>query len=863
MKNIKSEYTPPKFAAWILEKINGGARSLSFIGDLYEIFRETAIESGLLKARLWYWKQILNSLNSLFKNTFMGSFIMLKNYLKIALRNLLKGKFYSTINITGLSIGISACIIAILFIRDEFSIDDFHVNGSNIYRVSNEFSGPTGKIYRTTRTRLNMADDLVENYPEVINSARVFEDYGVLSSDEKRFNDYIFFVDASFFELFTFPLIQGDPGTIMSEPNGAIISESLSEKFFGDKDPIGKTLTLEMKHTFVIKGIMKDSPPNSRIDYNMFVPISYLRNVIPEERYESTDVVTYLLLAEFASHENLKSTIQDFVIRKYGEKFARRKYTIQNIKDLYLNSYLDREIGKSSDIKYTYIYSTLALIILLIASINFINLSTARGIKRSQEIGLRKVVGARKKQLVWQFLGESVLTSFFAVFISVALIHQFLPWFNSYTGKELSFRLFLDWQITAGMIILALISGLVSGIYPALIVSRYSPVTTLKSQGSNKNRFLRRSLVVFQFSVSLLFIVCTFIVSDQMNYLRNKDLGFDTDNKMIFEVYDSTFNEKRFQLLKNELMQNPDIVDMTSGFSTPGLYNGYEMPFEIIDSGNNNKYNMSLLWIDSEFLDFYQVKFVEGRNFNMKLAVDRKGALILNESAVKLLGLENPIGKRIKADYEKVEGEIIGVVQDGHLGSLYDKIKPTVFQYSLDMVSSLSLSYMPGSEQELITYMNEKWNELYPGMVLNHFFMNERIERQYSDVEKTEKVYNFAALLSVLIACLGLFGLSSYNAESKIKEIGIRKVLGSSVSSIIKLMTKDFIILVLIANIFAYPTAYYIMSKWLVQFAYTAGIKPQTFFITSLITLSIALLTIIYQSFRSALANPVDSLRYE
>ncbi len=803
---------------------------------------------------------------------------MIKNYLTTTWRNIKRNKIYSLINIFGLAVGMCCCIIIMLFVMDELSFDRFHENADRIYRLTVKRKISTGE-QRDTLTPSDAAPNLIAEFPEVVDAVRLDQPrVFVVEHEDKRFTTDPVGADPSILDIFTFPLIMGDKSIALKDPDNVVISEELAEKMFGDENPMDKIITLygvDTRHDYRVTGIMKNIPYNSHLRFEFLTPATY-DSKERSERSRRGPCVTYLLLGKNAAPEELEKKLPDFALRHYGERVAQRAtFRLQPLISIHLHSDLDYDeiIEKKASLSTSYFLSALALVILLIASINFMNLSTARAFRRSREVGIRSTVGANRFQLFQQFLGESVLFSLLALLLAAALALMILPFFNSLMGKHLTLNLKSNPLLYAGFVLLSLFVGLFSGSYPALFLSSYKPVDVLKGQirrGTRFGIFLKKGLVVFQFAISLVFIIGTIIIFRQLGFTKNKDLGFDRENIIRIPIFKDKEFSTRSELIKRELSQNPNILEVVVTSGAPGGYNGWLVPCVPEGFSEDNPVKMRAIPVGEDYFTFFGIDIIEGRDFSKEIASDVDSALIINQTAAKFLGWESPIGKQIKNEQFSSESNktgvfsVIGVVRDFHNGPLHKKIEPTFYKFYPQDNNAIFLKIKPEGIKDTIAFLERKWRELPTYLILNCQFLDESIQRYgYGEERRISRIFTFSSVLAILLACLGVFGLASFTSEQRIKEIGIRKVLGASVENIIMLLTRDFSILVLIANLIAWPVAYYIISRWIQRFAYRIGIGWWIFPLAALMVLAITLLTIGYHSVKAAHTNPAVTLRYE
>ena len=804
---------------------------------------------------------------------------MFKNYLKIALRNLVRFKVYSLINIFGLAIGIASCILILLFVRDELSYDKFNEKADQIYRVHS-----VGKLLGSD---LNMAvspaplgETMVSDFPEVIKSARLVpNDKMLIRYKDNVFNETRFYwADSSIFDVFTIPFIKGNPKTALNEPHTIVLTEKLAKKYFGKEDPIDKIMNMEDGTAYTVRGVIKDCPANSHFHYDMFASLSSWGGAERSTFWVSNNFYTYIVLKKGASASGLQKKLPGFAAKYAGpqlqqllgitfDEAKKRGYNygfiMQPLLSIHLHSHLDYEIEANSDVSYVYIFSVVAAFILLIACINFMNLTTARSSTRSKEVGIRKVLGSNKAKLVKQFLAESILLTFFAVLIAVALVEIFLPAFSEFAGKNLHTDYFDNLIAVPALIITVLVVGLLAGSYPAFFLSSFQPVKTLKGKSGNaKSSWLRSGLVVFQFAITIILFASTFIVYNQMQFVQNKKLGFNKEHVLVIQR--AWALEDHSQAFKDELLKNTNIVSASNSNNLPGKMFSSTV-FKPEDAPQSQQYPLYNMSADYNFAKTLGLQLSAGRYFSRESTTDTS-AVILNEEAVKLMGLKDPVGKRLMMpirDYTNRILTIIGVLKDFHYESLHQPIRPLAILYNPKQTAYLPIRIRPENTSRTISFIEDEWKKFVPGKPFEYFFLDENFNNLYQSEQKTEQIFTVFSVLAILIASLGLFGLTIFTVERRIKEIGIRKVLGASIFTIVFLISKEFLKWVLIANIIAWPVAYYFMSNWLDNFAYHAAITVWVFVLSGIIALVIALITVSSQTIKAATANPVKSLRYE
>ncbi len=800
---------------------------------------------------------------------------MLKNYFKTAIRNLKRQKVYAAINIAGLSVGLACCILIVLYVHFELSYDRYHQNADRIYRII-EIAKEEGKIDYSSTAPAPLAPALAAEFPEIRHAVRFFhpswiEKWRISVEDKIFFEDNVFFADPPALEVFSFPLIQGNSRDALKEPNTVVITEEMARKYFGSSNPLGKTLLVNSAETKVT-GIARNVPPNSHFRFDLLVSFSTLghpsfRNFVYDmlTNWRSHNFYTYLLLGKESSSLELQKKFVPFLERQLNVKISGFELYLQPLKDIHLHSKnFSYEItSTNSDIAYVYIFSAIALFVLVIACINYINLSTARSTNRAREVGTRKIVGASRLELIKQFLGESVALLFLALCFALVLVSFFLPALNSLTGSNFTIG-FKNLISIAGLLLAAaLVLGAAAGIYPALFLSTFHPLNILRGNllaGLKKAHF-RRILVVVQFAISIILVIGTMAIKDQLKYCMNKDLGFDKEHVVVIPVREGK-TVMEFDSLRNKLLQHPEIMNVARCSSLPGKTIGLR---GFLPEGNkwSPRYSM---FVDYDFIPTLGMEIVEGRNFSREFSTDLDDAYIVNEAAVKEFGWDSAVGKRLfwAGDSNK-NGEVIGVVKDFHFKSLHQKIEPFILHmlYPGQGFNYIAVRINTQTIFGLLDAIRKDWQEFNPRIPFEIFFLDENLDRLYASEKRMLKVSGIFTFLAIFIACLGLFGLASYLAEQRTKEIGIRKVLGASTGSIIILLSKEFTKLVIISNIIAWPLAYYTMNKWLQDFAYRISLGVETFLLAGVLAFVIVLFSVGYQSVKTALAIPVKALRYE
>jgi len=879
---MEKELKPPRMPRRILALFLTSEEKSTLLTDLDEYFQEIAKGKSRFISWCWYWRQVLGSILSLAKRSVSWGGIMLKNYFVIALRNIRRNKVYSFLNMGGLAVGMASFILISLFIRYQLSFDRYHENAGRIYRVATE-SQLHGTI--TALTANPMAPELVREFPEIIHAVRIdhVNQKVLIRNELKYFKEELFCLsDPYVFKVFSFPLIKGNPDSALKEKYSVIISEAIATKYFGDDDPVGKILNFENKLDFQVTGVMKNIPLNSHFRCDFIASFACADEVFwkgySEDKTQKS-LHTYILLREGASASELEKKLPAFVSRFLApvlEEYAPMKDKIpgglENIKfklflqpltRIHLHSNLFAELSPNYDIRYIYIFSAIGIFILLIACINFMNLSTAYSSKRSKEVGLRKVLGAQRTQLIKQFIAESLLMSFISLFLALIMVEFLLPVFNSFMGGNLGSSSTKSWSVFWGLIVLTVLVGVASGSYPAFFVSAFQPVKVLRGtfRLGTKSHF-RSILVVTQFMITVGLIFSTIVITSQLNYIRNRRLGFRKEHVIVLPL-ESEAEIRNYLSFKSELLKFPDIEEVTGASNIfSRIYSS--SPFWLEGAHENESRRVQKLYVDYDFIKTFGIEIVEGRVFSKRIASDRSKAFIINESAAQAFGWASPLGKQIAwARSRNEKGAVIGVIKDFHFRSLHQSIEPLILLVRGSFFRNMFIKINSENIPKSLASIKNKWEEFFPARPFEYFFLDDDINKMYASEMKMSQMFRCTALLAIFIACLGLFGLISYTTEQRTREIGVRKVLGASVPSIVLLLSSEFLKLVIIANILTWPLAYYVMNRWLQNFAYRINVGFVFFILTGVLAFTIAIITVSFQSMRSALANPVDSLRYE
>ncbi|AEV97578.1 cell division protein FtsX [Niastella koreensis] len=792
---------------------------------------------------------------------------MLKNYFKIAFRNLWRHRVFSFINIMGLTVGMTACLLIFLYVRFELSYDKFHPRADRIYRMVADLRTPSETVY-PSGPAWAVGPHLQYDLPEVEAFTRVNYDNLLVRKGDIKFNeDDAIWADSAFFNIFGFPLLKGDPHTALSQPFSIVLSETAAKKYFGKEDPMGKTLLITGEgKPAIVTGVMKDMPENTLIKSDLVLSMNTITRVFEkgiDDEWGNYGALTYVLLKHGSNAQALQKKFPAFLDKWNGTEMKKMQMfptlLLEPLKDVYLKSTRD---GSKGNMMNVYVFSIIAIFILVIACINFINLTTARASERAKEVGIRKVAGAVRGQLARQFIGESVIICLISFLLTLGLSSLLLSSFNELAGKIISTGIFSNIGLLFLLLGIALLIGLLAGIYPAFILSSFKPIMVLKGRFATgaKGSILRKSLVITQFAISTALIIGTIIVYRQMQFMRSRDLGFKKDQVLVVDTNGDN-NTQTFQKLVANL---PNVKATTLSGSVPG--SGHQGAYSEVENvkGDLQIANLDLYFVDFDYIPLYDIKMAAGRPFDRAYKTDSSKAMVLNEAAVKILGYHSPqdaIGKRFKQWGR--EGQIIGVIKDFHYHSLQSPIKPLTMRIEFNRFGLLSVKVNPTNTQATIAAIEKEFKTVIPNRPFSYYFMDEFFDRQYRSEERFGRLFLDFAVLAIFISCLGLLGLASYSTMQRTREIGIRKVMGASVSNIINLLSKEFLKLVIISFFIAAPIAWYLMNKWLLDFAYRTVISWWVFAGAGILAVLIALITISIQALKAAMANPVKSLRTE
>lgn len=799
---------------------------------------------------------------------------MLKNYLTIALRNLARHKGYAFINVLGLAVGIAASVLVMLYVVDELGYDRFHENADRIHRITADWSNKGDSKIHQLGTPWILAKTIRDKYPQVEALTQITGPLGdvVLRKGELALKETeVFAADPSFFDVFSFPLVKGDPRTALRDPNAIVLSESLAAKVFGQDDPLGKTIEAQVtgqRTLYRVTGVIRDVPRNTHFRFEMLVSLSTLYPT-PSTGWTSNNHITYLLLAKGVTRAQMEEKLVeiDRVEFEGGRRHIPWIWTLEPVTRIHLHSDLVTGNQPNGSIAYVRLFTLVAVLILVIAGINFVNLATARSARRAREVGIRKVVGSLRSQLVGQFLGESVLLSLVALVVAVGLIQALLPAYRHMTGRPLALPYFGSPWVIPGLVGLALAVGVLAGLYPALFLSSYKQTEVLKgSRFGGRNRgamALRNGLVVFQFAMSVLLIIGSLVIGRQLDFIKNQRLGFDKDN--VVAVHNADNLGPGLDAFRERLKQHSDILGVTAVSSLPGRGTpNWGIGVEGVQA--ERPLNMNFMTCDQDFAEALSIRMTEGRFLSREHPSD-VDAVVINGKAKEYFGIPDPVGKKLRIWWTRKDMFIVGVIDDFHFESLHRDVRPMGYLLP-EAVNSIRKPYLLAKVRsarttDVLAHIRGAWTSLAAGLPFEFTFLDDRIDALYQNDNRAGRIVSLFSLLAIFVSCLGLFGLAAYVTEQRTKEVGIRKILGARLGSVVWLHTSRFVKWVAVANLIAWPVGYMVMGRWLRGFALRTSLDVRIFLVSGLAALAVAVLTVGYQVLRAATANPADALRYE
>jgi len=862
----------------------------TMLGDVEELYHDYVDERGKTYADFWYWGQVLLAIVPFLLRSISWRILMFRENMKLSLRNILKYKGYSFINIFGLAVGLACTIIIILYVNIELSYDRYHPDADRIYRVAEHRIVPIGEFFLAT-TCPPLAPALIENFPQLEGSARFKKmPAGVIRNlDKKQLTQRVWCADQNSLDLFAINVLQGNPDKLLDRPGTIVLTQQMAESLFDRESPVGKIVefTISQSNTrsdntyeLEVSGIIEDPPGNTHLKYGSLISYSSLDDIYYHylNEWHTGGTYTYIKIASDSNFGEIEEGIRTIANNYVGDDFKRwgqtREYFLQPLTKIHLESDLRNEAEAPGNVLYIYIYSAIALLILLIGCMNFINLSSVRSVTRTREVGLRKVVGALRTQLVGQFLVESMLITIFSFSLAILLAYYMLPLFNNLAGTKLT--LFsIDEPIVyycfAGLILLV---GLGSGSYPAFILTTFKPIMAIQGSTTpgSKGSLLLRFLVTGQFVISILLIICTMTVFKQLDYMQSSHPGFDKDHKIIIPfLSNSEYFKQHYETLKTEFLQHESVISVAASSSVPGqkpLTSGVRLRGEghpWPEPGWQDPIQMNFLSIDEDFVPNYKIELLAGKTFSDE-RVDGSRSMLINEAAIERLGLSSPeeaLGLELRESYYSRTKKIIGVTRNFHYEGLQKNVAPLLMEYSTSRFFNLTISIKAGDPTPTLRFIKQKWAEIFPEHVLYSSFLDEDFNKVYRYERQVSKTLGVVTLLGVLIACMGLLGLASFIAQRRKKEIGIRKIMGAGTFDIISLLSRQYLLLVALASILAIPLANFVMNRWLEDFAFRTELSVSVYILAIASALVLSLLTVIFQSLKAATANPVDELKEE
>jgi putative ABC transport system permease protein len=854
---------PPRLLARLVSLIARTLESPSLLGDLEEEFRSIARRHGSRRARLWYLGHFAASLPAFARTLVVWRIVMVKNYLKVAIRNLVRHKGYAFLNITGLAVGLAGVLLITLWVLDELSFNRFHANVDSLYRV--EFDQDySGRLFHVPVTPLPLAPALKEALPEIANVTRYFRvgEFLVRVGERAFYEDDARVADPSFLQMFTFPAVAGDPVAALSKPDSIVLTQSAARRYFGGEPALGRTVNINNKRDVIVRAVLRDTPGNSDLRFNVLIPYTYLTARGPfEESWNSNSIITFALLRPGADTRAVASKVQGVVARHKSVEDVT--FSLQPLTDLHLHSHFGFE-GPGGAARYVPIFSIAAAVVLLIACVNFMNLATARASRRALEVGLRKVVGARRSQLVGQFFGESVLFAALALVLASGLVAALLPAFNGLTGKSIAFGRMLGRPILPGLAALTLLTGILSGIYPAVVLSSFRPVTVLKGlvRAGLRSAAFRKALVVAQFAASAGLIIGTTVVFRQIDFMRGRQPGFDREHVVALQLRGDIV--KSYEPFKKTLLENPRILGVTLSTEKPSLVGSNSDSADWEGKDPNWKLSTNTIYVDQDFPEATGIPLVAGRDFTDAEPSADHPEFLVNETLARLIGTNPVVGTRFS--YGGPQGKIVGVLKDFHFDSLQSKIEPLVVRRGRQGQGYFGFILVRLDKTDIregMKVLEEAWKNVIPNYPFQYTFLDQDFNDMYRAEQRMGGVLRAFAAFAVLVACLGLFGLAAYAAEKRTKEIGIRKILGATTPEVVALLCREFLILIALANLIAAPVSYVLMRNWLGRYAYRTGLGVPLFVGVLAASLAVGLLMVVVQAVRAAFADPAQSLRYE
>lgn len=863
--------TPPKIAKYLLKLFLPLGDREFLVGDYQFIYDEIYRKQGKLKADTWYWRHTLKTIPQFTINSITGAGIMFSSYLKIAIRNLRKYKGYSFINIFGLSVGLVSFIYLMMFVKYELSYDSFHENSDRIHRIgmhwegwsfkgSSDFASMNGALVPTLKTE----------YPEVEYATRVVPVSSSLKYEEIPLVEDGFYADNDFLKMFSFSFIEGDNNASLISPFSIVLTEELANKLFGSQNPVGKIISGIKGKDFKVTGVIKDIPENSHLQFDFLMSFETYRtfrldNI--DNNWRILNYYNYIMLKQNVNYHEFEKKLEAVVEKYHADDDEARRYFLQPLESIYLSSHLNSEISENSDIQFIYLLISIAFTILILAIVNYLNLTTSRAALRVREVGIRKAVGAERTELIYQFMGESFLITTVAFLISLFIVYLTHPYFTQTINQNVLPSILYDTSSIVGFIALIIIVGFLSGAYPSFLLSSFKPINALKEKNtftvSGRGKIIRNSLVVFQFSVSIILIAATIVIQKQLHFIETTDIGYSRENILTIRLWTNE-ESGSYETIREELLKKPGVINASVSDKPP--IKRSEVNRAKVETGEPAGVvilpQVCYYFVDDAFIDLYEIKIKNGRGFSKLQPTDEDGAVIVNEAFVRELGVANPLGCIVK-NSDNYNGRIVGIAKDFNYMSLTEKIEPMAFLHSTKHANYFSVRIANNNIMEILNHIKTTFQTQINDFVFNYSFLEDSYNNLYKSESKLGSIIAIFSTIAISIASFGLLGLISFMTTQKTKEIGIRKILGASVSGIIGLIMKEFAVLAIFSSIIAMPISYLIMKNWLESFAYRIDFTLSILLMSVLITVLIASISIIFQVIKSATANPIKSLKYE
>lgn len=859
-----------RLAKGVLSLITDEIMCSSVIEDMEYRFTQDMKEKGRIRAELSRAFQFVVIVVPLFMETIFGGVSMFKNYIKIAFRNIKRHKGYSFINIFGLAIGMTVCLLMLMYVVNEISYDDFHEKGDRIYRLACDW-GTEGSKMKFAGSMPAFAPALNSEIPEIEVAARIRQNSEMIilgAQNEKYKQSQIFHADPEVFDIFSWTLLEGDASSVLADPFSVVLTQKIAKKYFNNDDPIGKTLNID-GNLYRVTGLLRDLPPNTHLNCEILISYATVHSLgkYPSQPWTQWgDDLTYFVLRENSSLDNVADKVNALLTRNTGEWFTNKMdLVLQPLSKIHWETAYRGDVGVKGNTLYVYLFLSAAILVLAIACFNFMNLSTSRYLDRMKEIGIRKVVGANRRQLIRQFLTESLLVTVVSMAFGVLLFNFLYTSLYSYLGAPFNFSISHFQNLYAIVVLMVLVVGLLAGCYPAWFMSRFNPAEIMNKRAvkATSGVSFRNVLVVLQFAISIILIVGTIIIYQQIDYMKNTDLGFDKEDVVLaYFPFTNPQAKEKYPVIKTEFLKHQNVVEVTGVYTVPGINSQYNMTVRKKGGGKGDSVTIQALPADFGLVGSLGLEIVSGRDFSEDYSLDSKESILLNQAAVKMFGFENPIGEKLLLFGER-EVSVIGVVKDFHVKSLHSKINPMLIYIDPKFYLLMATKIKPEDPEGTLAYMGDVWKTVLGESEFNYRYMKDAYYSFYSAEEKTGKLISIFTILALFISCLGLFGLAAFMTNRKVKEIGIRKVLGASVRSIATLYSKEFTKWVIVSNIIAWPIAYFFIHKWLGNFAYRIALTPIPFVLSGVAVLLIALVSVSSHAIRAAMANPVESLRSE